>query len=81
MKKLEREFRISTAKYWPKDDLVYKRLEQFYNEGVMKGHIFKSTSQPKKEEVLSSIAVAINEKYNFFSGGTSNQELISGIKG
>lgn len=52
------------AEHWSKDALVYKLLEQFYNTGLMKGHIYKSTSQPKKEEVLSSIAVAINEQYN-----------------
>jgi len=72
----DKKFRITTTKdwcksmmdayaeYWSKDDLTYKRLEQFYNTSLMKGLIYKSTSQPKKEEVLSSIAIAINEKYS-----------------
>ena len=75
MNKEERTFRASATKdwckdimkkylvHWSKDDEIYKNLKQFYDKNHVRGIIYASTSQRKKEAWLSSVAIEINEMY------------------
>ena len=75
MNKKERAFRVAATKdwckdimdkylaYWSKDDEIYKKLKQFYDENHVTGIIYANTSQHKKEAWLSSVAIEINEMY------------------
>ena len=62
MNKEERIFRTNATKewceemmtiylkFWSDDDEIYKKLKQFYDKGLIKGMIYKNTSQPKKNK-------------------------------
>lgn len=50
--------------YWPPDSKIYKNLYRFYYEDRVRGFINKKTSQRKKEEWLSSVAIEINQMYD-----------------